>query len=234
VLDVLLGVLCSWVLDVFLGVLCSGDQTLCCRAVDLRRVGGYDSSWVIMEDADLCVRMHEAGPTPAPAPAATGTIATGATMAAAAAAGGATAAAAATCAITAAAGGGTAAGSSTGGAFRPSGNKRCCNGQWSASRGAGSEKDSKTGSSVNGSSSKSALVNSWEGFCDYIQWWCRPRGRVVQVLDRVNVTSGRRLAAWGNWKGTAIHVVLGVSWYFGKDPQQLYELYHRMYTDNLR
>ncbi len=39
-----------------------GDQTLFCRASDLWRVGGFDGSLPIMEDADLCIRMHEAGP----------------------------------------------------------------------------------------------------------------------------------------------------------------------------
>jgi glycosyltransferase involved in cell wall biosynthesis len=38
-----------------------GDQSLFCRAADFRRAGGYDGALPIMEDADLCVRMHEAG-----------------------------------------------------------------------------------------------------------------------------------------------------------------------------
>ena len=41
-----------------------GDQTLFCRAADFARVGGYDAELTIMEDADLCVRMHMAGPAP--------------------------------------------------------------------------------------------------------------------------------------------------------------------------
>ncbi|EFN56074.1 hypothetical protein CHLNCDRAFT_145574 [Chlorella variabilis] len=43
-----------------------GDQTLFCRADDFRRVGGYDSRLPIMEDADLCMRMHMAGPADRP------------------------------------------------------------------------------------------------------------------------------------------------------------------------
>ncbi len=45
-----------------------GDQTLFCRASDFQRVGGFDGSLPIMEDADLGIRMHEAGPQP-PLPA---------------------------------------------------------------------------------------------------------------------------------------------------------------------
>ena len=44
-----------------------GDQTLFCRACDLARVGGFDPALRIMEDADLCVRMHMAGPEQPPA-----------------------------------------------------------------------------------------------------------------------------------------------------------------------
>jgi|AntAceMinimDraft_5_1070358.scaffolds.fasta_scaffold79426_2 hypothetical protein len=33
-----------------------------CRAVDFGYVGGFDESLPIMEDADLCCRMHQAGP----------------------------------------------------------------------------------------------------------------------------------------------------------------------------
>ena len=43
-----------------------GDQTLFCRACDFRRVGGYAPRLPIMEDADLCVRLHMAGPGDTP------------------------------------------------------------------------------------------------------------------------------------------------------------------------
>lgn len=45
-----------------------GDQTLFCRACDFKRVGGYASRLPIMEDADLCVRLHMAGPGGRPPP----------------------------------------------------------------------------------------------------------------------------------------------------------------------
>jgi len=38
-----------------------GDQAMFCRADDFAAVGGFDGSIPIMEDADLCVRMHERG-----------------------------------------------------------------------------------------------------------------------------------------------------------------------------
>ena len=38
-----------------------GDQTMFCRAADFRRVGGFDGRLPIMEDADLCIRLHMAG-----------------------------------------------------------------------------------------------------------------------------------------------------------------------------
>lgn len=68
------------------------------------------------------------------------------------------------------------------------------------------------------------------------QWqqWQRPRGRVKQVLNRVSVTSGRRLDAWGPVKATYIHLVIGTSWYFTRDPAQLKQLYNKLYTDAFR
>lgn len=45
-------------------LLCAGDQVLCCRRADFNALGGF-APLCIMEDADLCVRAHEAGPSPA-------------------------------------------------------------------------------------------------------------------------------------------------------------------------
>ena len=39
-----------------------GDQAMFVRAEEFRRVGGFDEALPIMEDADLCVRLHDAGP----------------------------------------------------------------------------------------------------------------------------------------------------------------------------
>lgn len=38
-----------------------GDQSLFCRQKDFKRVGGFDTRLPIMEDADLCVRLHRGG-----------------------------------------------------------------------------------------------------------------------------------------------------------------------------
>ena len=68
------------------------------------------------------------------------------------------------------------------------------------------------------------------------QWqrWAQPRGRVRQVLNMCSVTSGRRLDAWGPWRATYIHALIGVNWYFKRDPVQLKDLYSRLYTDTFR
>lgn len=38
-----------------------GDQTMFVRAADFAAVGGFDERWVIMEDADLGLRLHLRG-----------------------------------------------------------------------------------------------------------------------------------------------------------------------------
>lgn len=38
-----------------------GDQNLFCRRADFSKVGGFDEALTIMEDADLCIRMHDMG-----------------------------------------------------------------------------------------------------------------------------------------------------------------------------
>lgn len=40
-----------------------GDQTLFCRATDFKTVGGFQDDLPIMEDVDLCIKLHEAGPS---------------------------------------------------------------------------------------------------------------------------------------------------------------------------
>ena len=39
-----------------------GDQTMFCRTSDFRAVRGFNPDLPIMEDLDLCIRLHEAGP----------------------------------------------------------------------------------------------------------------------------------------------------------------------------
>jgi len=40
-----------------------GDQNLFCRSSDFQKVGGYDQRIPIMEDLDLIMRLHAAGPS---------------------------------------------------------------------------------------------------------------------------------------------------------------------------
>ena len=41
-----------------------GDQAMFCRRADFWRSGGFDEDLPLMEDADLCLRMHMSGPRP--------------------------------------------------------------------------------------------------------------------------------------------------------------------------
>lgn len=82
-------------------------------------------------------------------------------------------------------------------------------------------------SNSSGDSSSVGLVQQW-------QQWCRPRGRVKQVLDRLSVTSGRRLEAWGPLWATFIHLRISAAWYFQRDPVLVRQLYERLYTDAFR
>jgi glycosyltransferase involved in cell wall biosynthesis len=104
-----------------------GDQSLFCRAADFRRVGGFDNRLPIMEDADLCVRMH-----------------------------------------------------------------------------------------------KSGLRNG------------KPGREVQLVWGAPNRTSGRRIGAWGNVRATAIQYRIAWAWWRGASPEELWDLYDRLYTDAFR
>lgn len=156
-----------------------GDQTLFCRACDFKSVGGFDARWPIMEDTDLCVRLHHAGPcrhssaAPAPAPA----IATA-----------------------------------------------------PASRGA----QQVAGNPQKQRQQQQQDEHRWQSMQQQWQQWLQPRGRIRQVLDRVSVTSSRRVEAWGPLKATYIHFTIGLSWYFKQDPTLIRQLYDKLYTDAFR
>lgn len=57
---------------------------------------------------------------------------------------------------------------------------------------------------------------------------------MVQVHNPHACTSGRRLHAWGGLHATAVHFIIGLSWYLGASPQQMQDIYARLYTDNYR
>lgn len=113
-----------------------GDQTLFCRAADFKAVGGFRNDLPIMEDVDLCIKMHEAGPGMKTQAAADGLI--------------------------------------------------------------------------------------------------RKGGRVTMVMSPVNTTSGRRLSDWGAIHATYVHFYIALRWYFGATSEQMYQIYHQMYTDTYR
>jgi hypothetical protein len=56
----------------------------------------------------------------------------------------------------------------------------------------------------------------------------------AQVMNPPASTSGRRLHAWGSLHATAVHFIIGVSWYCGASPDQMHSLYGRIYTDVYR
>ena len=57
------------------------------------------------------------------------------------------------------------------------------------------------------------------------------RGSIV-LVDRAVRTSGRRVdALGGNLKATAVHFLIGLSWYFGATPEDMVSLYRRFYED---
>jgi hypothetical protein len=143
----------------------TGDQTLFCRACDFKAVGGFDARWRIMEDTDLCVRMHDAGPCRHH--------------------------------------------------VQPSQQQQ----QQQQQR--GRSKRHSGGSSSGAGSPDPAPCGG------------RVR-RVLQLLSRCSVTSGRRLDAWGPLRATYIHAVIGTNWFFTRDPHALQQLYEQLYTDAYR
>lgn len=89
--------------------------------------------------------------------------------------------------------------------------------------GDGSEKRYVCGSDHKSGSNASAVLG-----CS------RRRKSVRHVVYRSNVTSGRRMAAWGPLKSTFLHFKFGLMWYFGCTPAQLKEAYNKLYTDAYR
>ena len=62
----------------------------------------------------------------------------------------------------------------------------------------------------------------------------RGRGRVAHVLRPVSHTSGRRLASYGNIRGTYILFRIALEWYLGVEPDRLQQLYWELWTDKYR
>lgn len=160
----------------------------------------------IMEDADLCIRLHMAGPEP-PVPRS-------ATLAASAAA-----------AASAASKDRAKTGKAPALNVKPAGAGR------TVSR---STSDRRCNAVAERADGKSGPASPFAWTAAAVRAWARRRGRVCMVLSPPALTSGRRLAAWGNPRATFVHVIIGLSWYMGATPEQLHDIYYRMYTDRFR
>ena len=64
-------------------------------------------------------------------------------------------------------------------------------------------------------------------------WPTDGAGRASEGLTRMDPTPPR-IAKMGNAKATAVHFLLGLSWYFGVSPSQLEVLYRTLYPDTVR
>ena len=199
-----------------------------CRARDFRAVGGFNEQLVLMEDADLCIRLHLAGPCQAldeeASPAQPHSTGRGGAGAQCGGQGGARGDCTAPC-------GAPAAGwclppglddreslpllARSGAeepAFLPPAPRD--SGRFSAPQtpvghvtgsGAGRwPKGRQPGDSPPGAPGPH-----------------RCRGRIVQVNDPAGHTSGRRMAALGNVRTTLIHFTLGLGWLLGCGPDWL-------------
>jgi hypothetical protein len=51
------------------------------------------------------------------------------------------------------------------------------------------------------------------------------------LLREPAVTSGRRIAAWGELRANAVFVRFSLAWLRGATPQQLHDLYRELYKD---
>ncbi|GBF91790.1 hypothetical protein Rsub_04895 [Raphidocelis subcapitata] len=169
-----------------------GDQTICVRGEDFRRVGGFDERWRIMEDAQLCIDLHMLGP-PWPPAAAHG--ARGA--------------------------------SSSGGHAKTSHASSSSN---SSSNSSSSNSSGGGGGGGEGAAGPAAALRGLAAAA----FPGRPRGRVLFITDRPQSTSGRRLAAWGAARATAVHLAISLTWYVTGDTAGVERLYERLYTDSYR
>eukprot|EP01024_Parvocaulis_polyphysoides_P049218 TRINITY_DN4749_c0_g2_i2.p3 TRINITY_DN4749_c0_g2~~TRINITY_DN4749_c0_g2_i2.p3 ORF type:complete len:137 (+),score=14.04 TRINITY_DN4749_c0_g2_i2:54-464(+) len=60
------------------------------------------------------------------------------------------------------------------------------------------------------------------------------RGKIYFVSDRTVVTSGRRIYELGEIRATFIHMIIGLSWYFGATPGFIQSLKNNLYQDSYR
>ena len=158
-----------------------GDQAMFVRAEEFRRVGGFDEALPIMEDADLCVRLHDAGPARRTA-------------------------------------------RRTDGKFRDEKGLEC-DGKWRYNR----FREGAGGVVTPGAAGDDRSTRPFKPRVKPVG--LHGRGSIV-LVDRAVRTSGRRVdALGGNLKATAVHFLIGLSWYFGATPEDMVSLYRRFYED---
>ena len=132
----------------FRGMRCFfGDQAMFCRTADFRKVGGFEESLPIMEDAQLCIKMSRLG------------------------------------------------------------------GMRLVPR---------------------VVSTSGRRWVSPTPWPTDGAGRASEGLTRMDPPTPPRIAKMGNAKATAVHFLLGLSWYFGASPSQLDVLYRTLYPDTVR
>ena len=165
---------------------------------------GFREDLVLMEDADLCIRMHLAGPC-----SATG-------------AGGLQAQALRCGSCTRCAGSRAPTGGSQGRVVRPQPACQCAG----SARTSGHMLRSCAGSGRAGQRQRPPQWAVPSG------WHCW--GRVVQINEPPAHTSGRRMAALGNVRTTLLHFLLGLGWLCGASPGLLRAAVDRLYTDKHR
>ena len=209
-----------------------------CRACDFRAVSGFNEQLVLMEDADLCIRMHMAGPSVAldeeAFPAQPHSDASWSAGPQCSGEGRNRNDGDAAC-------GGPAAG--------------CC---WPpgreslpllarsraeeaalvspAARDPGSVSASRTpvGHAAGSGADRWSQGRQLGARPPAAQGLGRCRGRIVQVNEPPGHTSGRRMAALGNVRTTLIHFTLGLGWLLGCGPDWLRSACCWLYSDKHR
>ena len=215
-----------------------GDQTMFCRACDFHAVWGFKEELVLMEDADLCIRMHMAGPCMADVEAALtqpDTAANGSASTSSGHDGRCTTGRAA--APSDADDGHTAGMLPCGQESTPLLSEACCQqalsgscaGHGQASRPALPARQARLGKADWSMSNKPT-----QGTVVHHAVQSRCRGRIVQVNKPPAYTSGRRMAALGNVRTTLIHFILGVGWLWGASPDMLRSACGWLYSDKHR
>mmetsp|Transcript_16804 Transcript_16804/g.50198 ORF Transcript_16804/g.50198 Transcript_16804/m.50198 type:complete len:415 (-) Transcript_16804:508-1752(-) len=207
------------------GLCLFGDQTLFVRAVDFAAVDGFAEDLPIMEDADLMIRLNEAGPVSDPVHATSPTL--NRTKA--------------TASLTQHTANGSPAESAEAASLaqQNGSNQRPSEGTTDHSKGEANGRlryrQHSEAAVVPSMHSKShGTRGTWLGRAvAWVKGFWR-RGRTRMVYWPPAYTSGRRLQALGNWRATQIHLLIGGGWYLGVSMKRLTSWYHTLYNHSFR